>query len=226
MSKPGKAAVGQTPTAPPPHFLMIPAAVVDSGLLALFRPSDLKVYLTIAFYAHYKSRYAFPGVKLIAERSGVNKNLIGRATDRLVAMGLITKKRAPKAFKFHVFYKLIQDPKITLPFIPLKTDKRTRKERGDRGRWGVIPRITELVTCPQNTEVNTCPRNTDKKYREIKVNRDSFKRSPIFISLQKKEEYEKIWGKEEAAALMEKLGYAVDPSENASAMGEGVESAK
>ena len=225
MSKPGKGrAEAEVLVAP---FIMIPKAVVDSGLLALLRPSDLKVYLTIAFFAHYKNRYAFPGVRLIAEKSGINKNLIGQATNRLAAAGLITKKRASKCYRFHIFYKLIADPKINFSFIPLKTDKRRRKERGNRGRWGVVPRITESVTCPQKTEVITCPGNTDKKEREKDLKRDSFKKGTIYISIEKKREYEGIWGKKKAAQLMEKFKYAVDPAEEiASAKWEGENASK
>jgi len=120
------------------HFFRIPKVIVESGLLKIMRPSEVKVYLILGYFSNYRTGVCFPNIETILEFSGVNKNLIGKATERLVVYRLIEKKRAPRAFKFKNVYKVLRHPEIPDNILPRITEKRTLKPRQKDGRWGLF----------------------------------------------------------------------------------------
>ena len=161
-------------------FSKIPHSIIDSGLLAKLKPSEIKVFLVINRFANYKTGLSYPTVKTISELSGVSKGCIAPATKQLVLLGLIEKARTGKRFSFRNCYRVIKNPKINLCIIPSNTDKCKRYLRGKNGKFKPISLNTDNNIpsnmdneCPSNMELGISPSNTDKKekYRD-NINRD------------------------------------------------------
>lgn len=170
-------------------FFKTPKIVIDSGLLARMKPSEIKVYLVIEKFADYKTGRAFPSIALICELSGMNKNVVCKAIKRLEHFGLIEKYRAPKGYKFHNVYRVLRNPKINPLVIPQKVEKESIRFRKEDGKWGVTPHDVEIDTFPQNmegvipqnmetdsfpqkVELHIFPQNMESKENEIELNRD------------------------------------------------------
>lgn len=68
-------------------------AMVDHGEVARIGPHAFTVYAVIKAHANYHSGIAYPGIELIAEKSGVSPAQVKRALGVLQAAGLITKTR-------------------------------------------------------------------------------------------------------------------------------------
>ena len=138
------------------NFFKIPWAIIDSGLLARIKPSEVKVYLALSRHADYKTGRAFPSIALICKLSGMNKNVVCRATERLEYFGVIEKYRAPKAFKYKNVYRVLRNPKINPLIIPRKVEKRTARRRAKDGKWEINAQDSKerlgLDTIPQNME--------------------------------------------------------------------------
>lgn len=155
-------------------FSRIPHLMIDSGLLAELRPSELRVFLVINRFADYTSGICYPTVRKISNLAGVNKDAIGKATNSLVQGGLIEKKKTGKRFGFRNQYRVTRLKGIysILPgsIVPKKTDKCKHILRGKDGRFLTIPKNTDN-SIPQNTDnpgpsftdSGTYPKNTDKK---------------------------------------------------------------
>ena len=168
-------------------FSRIPHLMIDSGLLAELRPSELKVFLVINRFADYKSGISYPGVRKISKLAGVNKDAIAKATDSLVQRRLIEKKTTGKRFGFRNQYRVTRLKGIysSLPpsIVPKKTDKCKHISRGKDGRFITIPKNTDN-SIPQNTDnpgpsftdSGTYPKNMDKKENLEICNRDSIYR--------------------------------------------------
>lgn len=166
-------------------FSKFPHSLIDTGIVAQLKPSDLKVFLIINRFANYKTRLSYPAVEKISELSGVNKSNIASSTRRLALIGLIEKIRTGRRFSFRNCYRVIKNPKIDLSIIPCNTDKRKKYFKGKDGKFKPIPSNTENNTplntdkdYPCNTELYTCPSNTDKKekYRDINNRDDSIEK--------------------------------------------------
>jgi len=195
----------------PERFFKIPKAFGISGILKVMKPSDVKVYLVLASFAHYKTGTCFPNIKTIEELSGVNKNQISPATRRLVELGLIKKKRSPKSFKFKNVYQVLRMPEINENIHTANTDKRRPKNRRKDGRWGVNTANTELDIHTVNTESIFHTANTDKKEIERDLKRVSFKKGEIIhISQKTKEEVEKVKGKDYVQRCLDSGLYVID----------------
>lgn len=138
------------------NFFKIPQAIIDSGLLARMKPSEIKVYLAISRHADYKTGRAFPSIALICKFSGMNKNVVCRATERLEYFGVIEKYRAPKAFKYKNVYRVLRNPKINPLVIPRKVEKGTTRSKGKDGKWEINAQDSKekvgLDIIPQNME--------------------------------------------------------------------------
>jgi hypothetical protein len=152
------------------NSIKIPQAIIDSGLLARMKPSEIKVYLVIAKCAHHKHDRAFPSIAQICEFSGINKNAVCQAIKRLEYFGVIKKYRAPKGFKFHNVYRVLKVPIINPLVIPQKVKKASTRSRGKDGKWVVTPKDVIDNTFPQNMETDILPQNMERKKSEIKIN--------------------------------------------------------
>ena len=109
-------------------FFMVPNVIIKSGLWARMKPSERAVYQVLCYFAHPGSGWAYPSVAKISDLSGCSKDRVCLATRQLVVYGLITKKRAPRGFKFHMTYKVKKDPKIDSVSIPWNKEKRSPKK--------------------------------------------------------------------------------------------------
>lgn len=161
-------------------FSKIPHLLIDSGLLAQLKPSEVKVFLVINRYANYYTGISYPTVKTITELSGVNKNTISKATKALVQKGLIEKVRTPKRFRFRNRYRVTKlkgfYSNLASGIIPRKTDKCRKIFRGKDGKFKPVPKDTDTSIpsstdrgIPTNTERCTCPQKTDKK-KNLEIN--------------------------------------------------------
>jgi hypothetical protein len=189
------------------NFFMIPTSLVDSGLLAQMSKAEIKIYLTIARFAHYKSGNAFPSFKRIREMTRIWKNKIGIAEKNLVNFGLIKMRRAPGAFKFRNVFKVLRNPEIMNLISPVKRDKRKAVFRQKDGKFGVSPVNTESDTSPVNTESDTSPQKRDKKEIEIDIKRDSIKRQQRSISKEILIKLREEMGEEWLKNYMKEQGY-------------------
>ena len=64
-------------------------SIVDGGVLAAMKPTDLKVYHVLVRYADFKTRNARPTDQTIARKAGVHVSSVPPARQRLRAMGSI-----------------------------------------------------------------------------------------------------------------------------------------
>lgn len=176
------------------HYLTIPHIVVDSGLLAVMKPSEIKVYAVITRYKNFRTGWCFPSVDTISRDSGYNKNVVCKATKRLESYGLILKRRSPKTLNFRNLYKVLEDPEINFNIIPQKMEKRGQRVRGKDGKWkaapqnseNAIPRNMETDTIPRKRELDNIPQNMENKKNEVSLNRDSIspkKPSDLYLQL-------------------------------------------
>ena len=72
-------------------------AMVDHGEVARIGPYAFTVYAVIKAHANYHSGIAYPGIDLIAEKSGVSPAQVKRALGVLQAAGLITKTKTGRS---------------------------------------------------------------------------------------------------------------------------------
>ncbi|HEM7851407.1 helix-turn-helix domain-containing protein [Burkholderia multivorans] len=81
------------------HFFR---SMVDSGALAKMSGSSLKVYLVIKAHANYHTGIAFPGMKTIAEKSGISLAQVKRAIPELESLGYISKSKNGRSNEYRV----------------------------------------------------------------------------------------------------------------------------
>lgn len=178
------------------NFFKIQNEIVDSGLLAVMKPSEVKVHLVIGRHIHYKHGRAFPSIESICKLSGMNKNVVCKATKRLEYYGVIKRYRAPLGLNFRTVYQIVKNPKINPLVIPQKAKKRIERYRKKDGKFGVIPQNMETVIFPQNVELHTIPQNMEGKEIEIELNRDSLKKKQQSFTISKEiiKKYRKLKG--------------------------------
>lgn len=150
-------------------FSRIPHAVVDSGVLGILKPSELKVYLVINRHADYITGVAYPGYRAIIRRAGLNKNSVAEAIRGLEDKGLISKTRAGKRLGYKNVYQVneLDEKKLRemVSVYPKKMDKRRILLRGADGKFRPIPKNAD-AQLPQMTEGGIHPKKKDKKEKE------------------------------------------------------------
>lgn len=193
-------------------FFKLPHAVVDSGLLARMKPSEVKVYLVIARHAHYGTRNAFPSIQTICEESGMNKNVVCKGTQRLEYYGLIKKYQAPKGFKFKTVYQILIHPAINPVVIPHKVEKRSQRYQGTDGKFRATPQNMESDATPQNMELSTIPQNMESKEKELELSRDTLNNKQYKNAISKEviETYRKMKGDNWVRKYMREHGYNLE----------------
>lgn len=155
-------------------FSRIPHAVIDSGLLGILKPGELKVFLVINRHADYDTGIAFPTYATIRKLSSLGNGTIAKAIEGLVTKGLMEKKRVSKRFSFRNVYRVrepgIAELKSIICIFPKKTDKSRRILRGRDGKFKPVAKNTDNDIpqntdneIPKNRESDTLPKNTDKK---------------------------------------------------------------
>ncbi len=75
------------------HWFHIFRAMIDNGELAKMEGSTVKVYLVIKAHTNYSTGRSFPGIDLIAEKSGISEPQVKRCIKELEEMGYITKTK-------------------------------------------------------------------------------------------------------------------------------------
>jgi predicted transcriptional regulator len=158
-----------------PPFFKMPPDLVDSGLLAKMKPTELSVYTVLCHYADYETGNCFPSIDTIRKKTGKNKNSISSAIKKLVEYGLIRKKRSSKKFRYKNTYKVIRDPEINLPSIPKKMDKRRRFLHKENGRFDHPTKKMEIDIHKENMEKDIYPNSMDSNKKELLVNRNNYK---------------------------------------------------
>jgi hypothetical protein len=181
------------------NFSKIPHSLIDSGILAQLKPSELKVYLVINRFAHYQTGIAYPTVKVISQLSGVSKNNIAKATQVLVKKRLMEKTKSAKKYRFRNCYRIVRLKGINLvlasAIIPKNKRKCPKISQGKDGKF--IPLNTDIlvpsntdIPVPPNTECDTCPSNTDKK-ENLEIFKRDIKRDSKSLFLNKNEKTQK-----------------------------------
>ena len=162
-------------------FSKIYHIVVDSGILSKLNGKEAKIYIVLCRYADYVTGISKPTVMTISRLSGVSKNDVKKAVDKLEAMGLILTERTGERFQFRRIYGVIRrdwiEPTFALSVIPARDKGRIKISRDNKGRFlGVpetsdspIPAIMDAETTankeksyPENAEQRIIPENTEK----------------------------------------------------------------
>lgn len=68
-------------------------AMIDRGDVARMGGTVFAIYAVVKSYTNWSTGKAFPGLELIAEKSGVNKRTVIRALSTLEEMGYIVKEQ-------------------------------------------------------------------------------------------------------------------------------------
>ena len=88
--------------------------IVDKGSVAAMSGSTAKIYLVLLRHRNVYGK-VWVSVDTIRKESGIgSRNTVFRSLSWLVACGLITKKRGPKALNFVNIYNVILDPAVTI----------------------------------------------------------------------------------------------------------------
>lgn len=164
-------------------FSRIPHALIDSGVLALLKPSETKVLLVIHRFADYHTGISWPSIEKINELSGVNKGTVCKAIRELAQKGLIRKHSTGERLRHRNCYVVERNKErlaqLASYIAPAKRIKCKRINRGKNGKFKPIPKNTESSIpnnmdkgIPTNTERYTLPFNTDKKENRETINRD------------------------------------------------------
>ena len=129
--------------------------IVDTGILAKLNGKEIKIYLVLNRFAGYETAISMPTVMKIVKLSGVNKNEVKKAVDKLGSMGLILTKRTGERFNFRKIYGVVRrdyiEPEVALSIIPQNKEKCREIPRGAKGRFERIPKDTE-DSIPVNAE--------------------------------------------------------------------------
>ena len=120
-------------------YSKFPNAVIDSGLLALMKGSELKVYAVILRHAHYSSRQSFPSINGIIKESGTSRRHIQASIKALLSYGLIEKHRFRSGLKFKCVYTIKDNPEIAPPIKPQKVASWEGRNRDDSGKFSNKP---------------------------------------------------------------------------------------
>ena len=163
-------------------FSKIYHVLVDKGILARLSGKEIKIFLAINRFADYQTGIAKPTVMTIVKLSGVSKNHIRKAVEKLEAAGLILTKRTGERFMFRKIYGIVKkdwiEPDVALSVISKGKNRRRIMVRGDKGRFERIPENTESpipVTVeskspedtegaiPEDKERRIVPENTEEK---------------------------------------------------------------
>ncbi|MDD8014061.1 MAG: hypothetical protein PHX45_00090 [Acidobacteriota bacterium] len=161
-------------------YSKLPNALVDSGLLALMKGSEIKTYAVILRHAQYNSRQAFPSLACIVREAGICRRVIQSSIDALLGYGLIKKHRFLNGKKFRCVYTIIDNPKIVLPNKPQKMASWEGRERAKTGKFTIKP---QKVTCPNKpqkvTDINK-PQNMASKntLKKTEINSDQSENAP------------------------------------------------
>jgi DNA-binding transcriptional MocR family regulator len=79
-------------------FFRIANAVVTSGLIKIMTAVDIKVYLTLAQHANWRTGWAYPSIRRLRDLTGASLTSIIKAARRLVGFGLISAERNGRRF--------------------------------------------------------------------------------------------------------------------------------
>lgn len=120
-----------------PGFFKVWNFLMDKGIIARMQLRHIKVYLAIARYRNNETGYSYPSVETISNLSGINKNLIARATEELCRATLIEKVRTGANFNFRNSYRICEENKVDLDqvFSVFPKSERGRKSKDESGKF-------------------------------------------------------------------------------------------
>lgn len=155
-------------------YSKLPNALVDSGLLALLKGSEMKTYAAILRHAQYASRQAFPSLACLCKETGLQRVTVQGAIKKLVFVGLIRKHKFYQGRKFKNVFTVQDVPEIILPYQPINSASREPRmqpknsasrgaQRDEKtGKYAVKPKN---LTYPYQPEKLTC--STSRKTRLV-----------------------------------------------------------
>jgi hypothetical protein len=98
-------------------FFRIANAVVTSGLIKNMTAVDIKVYLTLAQHANWRTGWAYPSIRRLRGLTGASLTSIIKAVRRLVGFGLISAERNGRRFPQldprQIVYKIFRTPQAS-----------------------------------------------------------------------------------------------------------------
>ena len=128
------------------------AKIVDSGLVASMKGSDLKVLIVLMRRMDTKTRQSFPSLERIEKESGIERGTVQEAIKRLVASGVILKHRFSSGRKWKNVFTISDNPKIVLPIQPKKSARwESQNREHSSGRW-VKPKNSAAPIQPNNPQ--------------------------------------------------------------------------
>ncbi len=144
-------------------YSRIPHTIVDSGLLALMKGSEVKIYAVILRHAQYNSRQAFPSLVCLSKETGLQRDTIQAAIKRLVSFGLIRKHRFHQGRKFKNVFTVLDTPEIIIPYQPEKSASRKSKRDEKTGKYGLKPENPTDPYQPEKSAALYQPENSASK---------------------------------------------------------------
>lgn len=105
------------------HWFHLFKAMIDHGEVARIGPYAFTVYAVIKANVNYHSGIAYPGIDLIAEKSGVSPAQVKRALGVLQAAGLITKTKTGRSNHYTLREKIqiTEADLATWDYVPSRT---------------------------------------------------------------------------------------------------------
>ena len=110
--------------------------LVDSGLLAAMKGSDVKVLVSLMRHMDKKTRQSFPSLDRIGREAGLGRTVVQAAIGRLTGYGAISKHRFSSGRKFKNVYTIIENQNLYVPIKPIKPASGSAENRDIvTGKW-------------------------------------------------------------------------------------------
>jgi hypothetical protein len=169
----GRAAPGEKPK---PSFFRVGTSVITGGAVKAMTAVDLKVYLTLALHANWRTGRCWPSYRTIRELTGCSFDCIADAIRRLTDLGTISAQRDKVKRGRRNTYTVHRIPPPSPGICSERTeDPLANQNRDARGRF--CSDRTEEV-CSEQTE-DLCSDGTEQNEIHLnEIHRTGSKESP------------------------------------------------
>jgi hypothetical protein len=153
-----------------PGFYKTWNSIVDSGLLALMKGSEVKVLQVILRHRNRDSRQSFPSIPRMMAEAGLCRESVQAAVKRLISYGLIGKHRFRMGMKFKCVYTVIDDPIVRLPNKPEKSAGKDGQIREKSGRFRKLSKNPTNANKPEKSAESNKPEKSALNKIEQDIN--------------------------------------------------------
>jgi len=182
-----------------PGFYKTWNSIVDSGLLALMKGSEVKILNVIFRHRNRDTRQSFPSIPRMMAEAGLCRESVQAAVKRLISYGAVEKHRYRKGQKFYCVYSIPDNPIIKLPNKPEKSAGKEGQIREKSGRFGKLSKNPTNAYQPEKSAESNKPEKSALNKIETDFNNTEKAPLPSFkptVNEETIKTFLELWGPE------------------------------